>query len=101
MNEVKNKLDSLVEQYNTPGFINNDPVQFPRQYIKLQDIEVAAFLASTIAWGNRKQILTGCKRMLHDIMKNRPFDFVMNDDWKSIDPAQNIQIGRASCRERV
>lgn len=90
MNEVKNKLDSLVEQYNTPGFINNDPVQFPRQYTKLQDIEVAAFLASTIAWGNRKQILTGCKRMLHNIMKDHPFDFVMNDDWKSIDPTQSI-----------
>ena len=50
MNELKQKMDALAEQFNTPAFIENDPVQFPRAYEKQQDIEIAAFLASTIAW---------------------------------------------------
>lgn len=90
MNELKIKLDALVEQYNTPAFIENDPVQFPRAYTEQQDIEIAAFLASTIAWGNRKQILTGCRKMFHDIMGNRPYEFVMSGRFNDIDPAKNI-----------
>ncbi len=90
MNELKIKLDALVEQYNTPAFVENDPVQFPRAYTKQQDIEIAAFLASTIAWGNRKQILTGCRKMFHDIMENRPYEFVMSGRFNDIDPAKNI-----------
>lgn len=50
MNELKQKMDALAEQFNTPAFIENDPVQFPRAYEKQQDIEIAAFLASTIAF---------------------------------------------------
>ena len=90
MNDLKLKLDALVEQYNTPSFIENDPVQFPRAYTRQEDIEIAAFLASTIAWGNRKQILTGCRKMFHDIMQNHPFDFVMSGRFNDIDPTMNI-----------
>lgn len=75
-NDIKQKLDALVKQYNTPSFVKNDPVQFPRSYTERQDIEIAAFLASTIAWGNRKQILTGCRKMF-GIMGNSPYNFVI------------------------
>lgn len=90
MEVLKRKLDSLVEQYNTPSFIDKDPVQFPRRYVRKEDVEVAAFLASTIAWGNRTQIINSCKTLFDDICKNRPFDFVMNEEWKGIDPNTNI-----------
>lgn len=83
-------MDALVEQYNTPSFIENDPVQFPRAFIRQEDVEIAAFLASTIAWGNRKQILTGCRKMFQDIMKNRPLEYVMSGRFNEIDPAKNI-----------
>lgn len=90
-----NELFTIAQAWNkednfTPDFIENDPVQFPRAYEKQQDIEIAAFLASTIAWGNRKQILTGCRKMFHDIMKNRPFEFVISGRFNDIDPAMNI-----------
>lgn len=51
--------------------MENDPVAFPRCFLgkSKQDIEIAAFLASTIAWGNRKQIMNGCRKMLFDIME--------------------------------
>lgn len=88
--ELKAKLDALVERFNTPAFIENDPVKFPRMFTERQDIEVAAFLCALIAWGNRKQILNGCQKMLFDIMEGQPYDFVMGDGWRTIDPEINI-----------
>lgn len=88
-NDIKQKLDALVKQYNTPSFVKNDPVQFPRSYTERQDIEIAAFLASTIAWGNRKQILTGCRKMF-GIMGNSPYNFVIQGGWNNINPDCNI-----------
>lgn len=92
MNDLKITLESLVARYNTTAFMDNDPVLFPRCFLgkSQQDIEIAAFLASTIAWGNRKQIMTGCQKMLFDIMDGKPYDFVMQDGWKHIDPNCNI-----------
>lgn len=99
MNELKQKMDALAEQFNTPAFIENDPVQFPRAYEKQQDIEIAAFLASTIAWGNRKQILTGCRKMFHDIMKNRPFEFVISGrfGWDLVYMCRGLQFVYLQC----
>ena len=88
--ELKAKLDALVERFNTPAFIDNDPVKFPRMFTERQDIEVAAFLCALIAWGNRKQILNGCQKMLYDVMEGQPYDFVMGDGWRTIDPEINI-----------
>lgn len=92
MNDLKITLESLVARYNTTAFTENDPVLFPRRFFgkSKQDIEVAAFLASTIAWGNRKQIMAGCQKMLFEIMGGKPYDFVMQDGWKHIDPNCNI-----------
>ena len=88
--ELKAKLDALVERFNTPAFIENDPVKFPRMFTERQDIEVAAFLCALIAWGNRKQILNGCQKMLFDIMHGKPFEYVMNGECESINPDINV-----------
>lgn len=92
MNDLKVTLESLVARYNTTAFADNDPVLFPRRFLdkSKQDIEIAAFLASTIAWGNRKQIMKGCHKMLFDIMGGKPYDFVMQYKWEHIDPDCNI-----------
>ena len=78
MANIKFKLDTLVERFNTPEFIKNDPVQFPRMFTDLHDIEVSAFLCSLIAWGNRKMILKDCEKML-DIMDGQPYKYVMEE----------------------
>lgn len=92
MNDLKITLESLVARYNTAAFMDNDPVLFPRHFLgnRKEDVEIAAFLASTIAWGNRKQIMKGCRKMLFDIMGGKPYEFVMQDRWKDINPDCNI-----------
>lgn len=81
--ELKEFLDTKVEQYNHPDFITTDPIQIPHRFSKKEDIEIAAFLTATIAWGNRKSILKNAKRMV-ELMDNTPYDFVMQHQQKDL-----------------
>jgi len=75
--ELKGFLDEKVELYNKPDFIESDPVQIPHLFSLKEDIEIAGFLAATIAWGNRKMIIKNSHKMM-DLMGNTPYDFVMS-----------------------
>lgn len=74
---LKAFLDYKAEIYNTIDFIENDPILIPHQFSKKEDIEIAGFLIATIAWGNRKSILSSGKKLLQ-IMNHNPYDFVLN-----------------------
>jgi len=74
--ELKQFLDAKVQQYNTTEFLENDPIQIPHLFSKKEDIEIAAFLTSAIAWGNRKSIIKSAKRIVA-LMDHAPYDFVM------------------------
>lgn len=74
---LKEFLDEKVQQYNQPGFIQDDPVQIPHQFKKPQDIEISGFFAATLAWGQRKTIIAKCKELMN-LMDNSPHDFVLN-----------------------
>ena len=75
--ELKEFLDEKVEQYNRPSFIECDPISIPHQFTEKQDIEIAGFLAATIAWGNRKMILRNANRVM-DLLDHSPYEFIMN-----------------------
>ncbi|MDR1356253.1 MAG: TIGR02757 family protein [Tannerellaceae bacterium] len=90
MNDLKNYLDEMADRYNSHAFVVGDPVQFPKMFTNIRDIEVAALLVSTIAWGNRKQIINACEKMLFNIMGGRPYDFITSEEWRNIDPLMNI-----------
>ncbi|MBE0680028.1 MAG: TIGR02757 family protein [Bacteroidales bacterium] len=85
--QLKKLLDQRVDTYNRPPFIDSDPISIPHRFSKKEDIEIAGFLAATIAWGNRVAILRSAERMM-EIMGNSPYDFVINHrdgDLKCID----------------
>jgi uncharacterized protein (TIGR02757 family) len=73
--DIKKLLDEKFIQYNTKGFIENDPVQIPHLFAKKEDIEIAGFLAATIAWGNRRSIINNATRLMN-LMENSPYEFV-------------------------
>ncbi len=75
--ELKDFLDSKVEQYNTRAFIKDDPVCIPHLFTKKQDIEIAALFASIFAWGNRTVIIKKSKELLQR-MDNAPHDFILH-----------------------
>ena len=80
---IKELLDEQVLKINTPDFIKDDPVQFPRRFNKLQDIEIVSFTTATIAWGKRSMILRDTERML-SLMNNAPYEFVMNKGFETL-----------------
>lgn len=88
--ELKDFLDSKVEQYNQPGFIELDPVSIPHQYSKKEDIEITAFFAATLAWGQRKTIINKCLE-LFKMMDNAPHDFMLNHQEKDLRPFLNFK----------
>ena len=77
MNDLKGFLDQKVEEYNQPGFINDDPISIPHQFRGKQDIEISGFFAATLAWGLRKTIIKKCNE-LFILMDNAPYDFIRN-----------------------
>lgn len=90
MSRLKDILDEKAAIYNCKEFIDNDPIWFPHQFTDRRDVEIAALLASVIAWGNRKMILSSGKKMLFGIMEGKPYDYVMSGRWNSLDGGNNI-----------
>ena len=77
LENIQSFLDERYVRYCTPAFIETDPVQIPHLFERKEDIEIAGFLAAAIAWGQRKAIIAGAKRLM-GLMNNEPYDFVMN-----------------------
>ena len=74
---LKDFLDFKFDQYNRPGFIENDPICIPHLFTKKQDIEIMGFWASILAWGQRKTIINKCKELVK-LMDGAPYDFIIN-----------------------
>jgi uncharacterized protein (TIGR02757 family) len=86
--EIKLFLEEKVYQYNNTHFIEPDPISIPHRYTRKEDIEIAGFLAATIAWGNRKIIVQNGHKMLNYLGES-PYDFVQSfreKDLKKLQP---------------
>lgn len=83
---LKDFLDKKVTVYNQPNFIENDPICIPHLFSKREDIEIMGFIASILAWGQRKTIINKCKELI-ERMDGTPYDFIMNhrdEDLKNL-----------------
>jgi uncharacterized protein (TIGR02757 family) len=86
---VKETLIGWAQEYNDPKYFTEDPIIFPKHFAEkyvageagLTDVEIAALLASHLAWGRRAMIVRDCGRML-DEMCWRPYDYVMNGEYR-------------------
>lgn len=78
-------LEHLVEKYNHPDFIEDDPISIPHQFSKLQDIEIIGFWVAMLAWGQRSTIISKSKELL-ELMDNTPHDFVLNYQESDLKP---------------
>lgn len=74
---LKIYLDDLVEKYNRPAFIEDDPVSVPHRFTQLQDIEITAFWTAMFAWGQRKTIINKANDLI-ERMDGTPYDFMVN-----------------------
>ncbi len=72
-------LDTKVDQYNRPEFIENDPIVIPHQFSKKQDVEIMGFWAAILAWGQRVTIIKKCRELI-TLMDGAPHDFIINHE---------------------
>lgn len=89
MQQIARLLDEEAARYNRPEFIADDPVQFPRRFTDVRDIEIATLLASAIAWGNRTMICRSAERMF-GLMDWQPYKYVMDRGYDDLPGRQNI-----------
>ena len=87
--EIKEFLDEKTELYLRPNFISEDPISIPHKFNKKEDIEIAAFLSATIAWGRRSMILKNAEKMM-EIMSHSPHHFVLHASKNEIDKCLNF-----------
>jgi uncharacterized protein (TIGR02757 family) len=87
--ELKEFLDTKVDQYNHPRFIESDPIQIPHQFSKKEDIEISGFLTATIAWGNRKSIINNAYKMM-SLLEQSPHDFIINHEESDLESLQHF-----------
>lgn len=88
--DVKAFLDEKVERYNQPGFITNDPISIPHRFKKEQDIEIAAFFAAILAWGQRVTIINKSREFL-ELMDNSPHDFLLHHKPAELRPFEKFK----------
>jgi uncharacterized protein (TIGR02757 family) len=75
--ELKEFLEEKTVQYNRPSFIEHDPVSIPHHFSRKEDIEIAGFLAATIAWGQRPVIIRNANKLM-ELMDLAPYEFVLS-----------------------
>jgi len=85
--QIQKTLDREYNEFSSSelkirDFIEHDPVQFPLRYAKQRpknqaDIEIAAFLAATIAWGRRDLIIRSGSKMFA-VMEPGPQAYILN-----------------------
>ncbi len=80
---LKQQLDELVLKYETKDFIKDDPIQFPHRFKEIKDIELAGFIASVFAFGNRKVFIRKLNE-LFALFQNEPKNFIENFERKSL-----------------
>lgn len=77
ISHIKDICEKLYRRYNHRKFIPPDPLQFVYRYSMPADMEIAAFLASALAYGRVEQIEKSLTDLLSRMGKS-PFEYVLN-----------------------
>ena len=80
---TKIELDILASKYENESFIKDDPVQFIHRFNNKQEIELAGFISSLFAYGNRKMFIS----KLEDLFKRADNDianYIKNGDFSNL-----------------
>jgi uncharacterized protein (TIGR02757 family) len=86
---IKAFLDKKAVLYNNHEFIETDPIQVAHRFTQKEDIEIAGFLTSSIAWGQRISIIKNSKSLMA-LMDNTPYDFILNAGKKDFVSFRNF-----------
>lgn len=73
--KLKPFLDNLLARYCVPSEVDSDPIALVRRFKRKKDVEIAGFLAASLAFGNVRQIVSSLEH-LFSITGERLFEFI-------------------------
>ena len=88
--ELHSFLEEKFKEYNCSSFIESDPISIPHRFSKKEDIETSAFLAASIAWGQRITIIRNANELMRR-MDFAPHDFILNHTKKDLTRFKNFK----------
>lgn len=88
--ELHSFLEDNYKKYNCADFIENDPISIPHRFSKKEDIEIAAFFAATLAWGQRPTIIRNANELMKR-MDFAPHDFILSHTKKDLVQFKNFK----------
>lgn len=99
MEALKEKLERLYDNFDFNRFIQNDPIKFPKRFSYKSDIEVAALISASFAYGSIKCFCAFLEELFR-VLGKKPADFILNfNPYKLI---KKLQIKyRFSCTEDI
>ena len=78
-NRLKDYLNTQFAHFNNASFVKDDLISIPHRFKLLQDIEISAFFAAILAWGNRTTIINKCTELMQ-LMDNSPYQFILQHE---------------------
>ena len=72
---LKQILDRLYRDYDFEGRVLHDPIEFPHQFKRPEDIEISGFIAACFAYGRVELFKPVIKKIL-SAMGDSPYDFL-------------------------
>jgi len=84
LTDIRLFLDRKVLDFNQTTFIETDPIQIPSLFDTKENIEIAGFLAATLAWGQRPTIIRNSLSLVK-LMNNNPIEFLLHtpeEEWE-------------------
>lgn len=78
----KNFFEQIYRKYNREKFLYSDPLQFVKKFKNKNDIEIAALISSSLAYGNVKQIIKSLENIFYVI--KTPYSYINLSSDKKI-----------------
>lgn len=88
-NEINKLLDEKYEEFNNTAFIIDDPISIPHLFTRKEDVEISAFFAAILAWGQRTQIILNADKLMQ-IMDYSPYQFITTATKEDLGSFQNF-----------
>lgn len=87
---IQSFLEQKVLSFNHSTFIETDPIQVPALFTTKENIEIAGFLAATLAWGQRPTIIRNSLKLI-SLMNNNPIEFLLRTPEEEWDVFQSFK----------
>ena len=79
----KTELNKIYTVYNKRCYVHPDPLECLYNYDEIRDREIAALVASSLAYGRVAQILKSVSHVLN-AMGESPYSFILNETYSSL-----------------